>query len=305
MKTQKTKSPSFLNYIMDRIDFYRKLGNEQRADRYYSALEKLRKFTQGKDITFAELTRDRMEMWEAWMKQEGNCMNTISYYNRNLRTLYNKAVDDEIVEDTKPFKKCYTGNEKTVKRAIPIAKVKQLAHIDLSDKGKTMEFARDMFMLSFYTRGMSWIDLVTLKKTDIQQGVIVYRRHKTGQKLYIKIEKPMKELFEKYWDDGSDYLLNVIKSNDESGARRESKNSITRINRSLHELGKLIGIQNLTMYVARHSWASACKASNIPISVISEGMGHDSEETTRIYLAQLDTSVVDKANLKIIRQVTL
>lgn len=300
---RKPKSPSFLNYIMDRIDFYKKLGNEQRADRYWRALEKLRKFTQGKDITFAELTRDRMEMWETWMKQQGNCINTISYYNRILRTLYNKAVDDEIIEDTKPFKKCYTGNEKTVKRAIPIAKVKQLAHIDLSDKKKHIQFARDMFMLSFYTRGMSWIDLVTLKKTDIQQGVIVYRRHKTNQRLYIKIEKPMKELFEKYWDDDSDYLLNIIKSKDDKGARRESKNALLRINKALHELGKIIGVQNLTMYVARHSWASACKASNIPISVISEGMGHDSEETTRIYLAQLDTSVVDKANRKIINQI--
>lgn len=300
---RKPKSLSFLNYIMGRIDFYKELGNEQRADRYFRAFEKLRKFTGGKDIAFSELTRDKMEMWEAWMKQEGNCMNTISYYNRILRTLYNKAVDDGIIEDTKPFKKCYTGNEKTVKRAIPIAKVKQLAHIDLSDKGKTMEFARDVFMLSFYTRGMSWIDLVMLKKTDIQQGVIVYRRHKTGQKLYIKIEKPMKELFEKYWDDDSDYLLNIIKSKDDKGARRESKNALLRINKALHELGKFISVQNLTMYVARHSWASACKASNIPISVISEGMGHDSEETTRIYLAQLDTSVVDKANRKIINQI--
>ena len=300
---RKPKSPSFLNYIMGRIDFYKQLGNEQRADRYSRAFEKLRKFTGGKDIAFSELTRDRMEMWEAWMKQEGNCMNTISYYNRILRTLYNKAVDDGIIEDTKPFKKCYTGNEKTIKRAIPIAKVKQLAHIDLSDKKKHIQFARDMFMLSFYTRGMSWIDLVTLKKTDIQQGVIVYRRHKTNQKLYIKIEKPMKQIFEKYWDDDSDYLLNIIKSKDDKGARRESKNALFRINKALHELGKFIGVQNLTMYVARHSWASACKESNIPISVISEGMGHDSEETTRIYLAQLDTSVVDKANRKIINQI--
>ena len=300
---RKPKSPSFLNYIMGRIDFYKQLGNEQRADRYFRAFEKLRKFTQGKDITFDELTRDRMEMWETWMKQEGNCMNTISYYNRILRTLYNKAVDDEIIEDTKPFKKCYTGNEKTVKRAIPIAKVKQLAHIDLSDKKKHIQFARDMFMLSFYTRGMSWIDLVTLKKTDIQQGIIVYRRHKTNQKLYIKIEKPMKQIFEKYWDDDSDYLLNIIKSKDDKGARRESKNALLRINNALHELGKYVGVENLTMYVARHSWASACKASNIPISVISEGMGHDSEETTHIYLAQLDTSVVDKANRKIINQI--
>lgn len=300
---RKPKSPSFLNYIIGRIDFYKELGNEPRAKRYQVALDKFRKFMNGKDCSFDDLTRDRMEMWEEWLRKDGICPNTISYYNRILRTLYNKAVDDEIIQDTKPFKKCYTGNEKTLKRAIPIAKVKQLAHIDLSDKGKTMEFAHDMFMLSFYTRGMSWIDLVTLKKTDIQQGVIVYRRHKTGQKLYIKIEKPMKVLFEKYWDDDSDYLLNIIKSKDESGARREAKNALFRINKALHELGKLIGVQNLTMYVARHSWASACKASNIPISVISEGMGHDSEETTRIYLAQLDTSVVDKANRKIINQI--
>lgn len=251
MKTKRIKSPSFLNYIMDRIDFYKELGNEQRANRYQVAFDKFRKFMKGKDCTFDELTRDRMEMWEEWMKNEGNCPNTISYYNRILRTLYNKAVDDEIIEDKKPFKKCYTGNERTVKRAIPIAKVKQIAHIDLVDK-KTLDFARDMFMLSFYTRGMSWIDLVTLKKTDIQQGVIVYRRHKTGQKLFIKIEKPMKVLFEKYWDDNSDYLLNVIKSNDEKNARRESKNALLRINKALHDLGRIIGVQNLTMYVARH-----------------------------------------------------
>lgn len=302
MKTQKTKSPSFINYILGRIDFYIQLGNEPRARRYQVALDKFRKFLNGKDCNFDELTRDRLEMWEEWMKNEGNCPNTISYYNRILRTLYNKAVDDEITEDKKPFKKCYTGTEKTVKRAIPIAKVKQLAHIDLVGK-KHLEFARDMFMLSFYTRGMSWIDLVTLKKTDIQQGVIVYRRHKTGQKLFIKVEKPMKDIFLKYWDDDSDYLLNVIKAKDEKNARREAKNALFRINNSLHEIGKYIGVQNLTMYVARHSWASACKASKIPLSVISEGMGHDSEETTRIYLAQLDTSVVDKANRKIMMQV--
>ena len=113
----------------------------------------------------------------------------------------------------------------------------------------------------------------------------------------------MKELFEKYWDDDSDYLLNIIKSKDDKGARRDSKNALFRLNNALHELGKIIGVQTLTMYVARPSWASACTARNIPISVIAEGMGHDSEETTRIYLAQLDTSVVDKANRKIINQI--
>lgn len=55
------------------------------------------------------------------------------------------------------------------------------------------------------------------------------------------------------------------------------------------------------LYIARHSWASAAKGKNIPISVISEGMGHDSEATTQIYLASLDNSVVDKANAQILK----
>lgn len=295
------RSPSFLNFIIGRIDFYSRIGKTERANRYKGVLQRFRAFLDGKDCSFDDLSRDLLERWEEWLRAQGNCPNTISYYNRLLRTLYNKAVDREIIEDKKPFKKCYTGNEKTVKRAIPISKVKQIAHIQLGGK-QNLEFARDMFMLSFYTRGMSWIDLCTLKKTDMQQDVIAYRRHKTGQKLFIKIEKPMKDLFLKYWDDDSEYLLNIIKS-DSRDEHRQGRNALERINKYLHEIGKIVGVQNLTMYVARHSWASACKASGIPISVISEGMGHDSEETTRIYLASLDTSVVDKANRKIINQI--
>ena len=74
------------------------------------------------------------------------------------------------------------------------------------------------------------------------------------------------------------------------------------INRKLKTIGNMVGIQlPLTMYVARHSWASAAKTKNVPISVISEGMGHDSELTTQIYLASLDTAVVDKANRMILK----
>jgi integrase len=73
------------------------------------------------------------------------------------------------------------------------------------------------------------------------------------------------------------------------------------INRKLKTIGNMVGIQlPLTMYVARHSWASAAKTKNVPISVISEGMGHDSEMTTQIYLASLDKAVVDEANIMIL-----
>ena len=68
------------------------------------------------------------------------------------------------------------------------------------------------------------------------------------------------------------------------------------------EFAKMVGLSiPLTLYVARHSWASIAKSKNIPISVISEGMGHDSEMTTQIYLASLDNAVVDRANAQILK----
>lgn len=56
----------------------------------------------------------------------------------------------------------------------------------------------------------------------------------------------------------------------------------------------------LTMYVARHSWASIAKQKQISISVISGALGHDSEKTTLIYLSTLDTFAVDNANSEIL-----
>lgn len=142
-----------------------------------------------------------------------------------------------------------------------------------------------------------------LKKKDLSNGILSYRRRKTGQQLFIRWEKCMQEIVEKYGNPISEYLLPIIKliGSDE---RKQYQNAMYLINRKLKEIGKMAGVQlPLTMYVARHSWASVAKNKNVPISVISEGLGHDSEMTTQIYLASLDAAVVDKANSMIINSI--
>ena len=113
----------------------------------------------------------------------------------------------------------------------------------------------------------------------------------------------MQEIVEKYNNSQSQYMLPIIKSINKD-ERMQYKNAICLINRKLKIIGKMVNLQlPLTMYTARHSWANAAKNKNIPISVISEAMGHDSESTTQIYLSSLDTSIVDRANNIIIREV--
>ncbi|MFI3264674.1 MAG: tyrosine-type recombinase/integrase, partial [Rikenellaceae bacterium] len=177
---------------------------------------------------------------------------------------------------------------------------KEIKEADLSLKPK-MSFARDMFLLSFYTRGMSFVDMAFLRKKDLQNGVIQYRRRKTGQQLHIKWEKCMQDIVARYPPNETEYLLPII-TKDVVNKRSYYQGELAKINTQLKKLSSLLSLQTpITMYVARHSWASVAKNRNIPLSVISEGMGHDSEATTQIYLASLDTAIVDKANRMILK----
>lgn len=295
-----TDNHCFISFARNLVALLRQIGKQCTADTYTTAVNSFARFRGGQDIPLDEVDSDLMVAYETYLKSIGICPNSISFYMRNLRAIYNRAVDKELTVQRYPFKHVYTGIDKTVKRAIPLNVIRQIRDLDLS-LYPLMDYARDIFMFSFYTRGMSFVDMAFLKKKDLQNGILSYRRHKTNQQLFIKWEKPMQELLNKYDTSGTPYLLPVIKNCDKD-ERRQYKSEAHRINRNLKKIGRQLGLViPLTTYVARHGWASIAKSKNIPIATISEAMGHDSETTTRIYLASLDTSVVDKANSLILK----
>ena len=279
----------------------KRLNRERTSETYSAALSSFMHFRRNKDVQLDDMDADLMMEYEAWLKTKYVSLNTISFYMRILRATYNRAVEKGLTVQKHPFKHVYTGMDKTRKRAISLKDIKRIKEIDLSGKPH-WELARDMFLFSFYTRGMSFIDMAYLKKSDLKNGILSYRRHKTGQQLHIKWENCMEAIVARYAAGCSDeYLLPILKLPSKK-LRSQYKSTLFRINKYLKEIAKLCGIATpLTMYVSRHSWASIAKSKNIPISVISEGMGHDSEETTRIYLASLDGSVIDKANFIILK----
>ena len=293
-----TKESSLFTFMHGVIAQLKQLGKVRTSETYTATLKSFMDFQDEQDVPLDGITSDMMLMYEAYLKTRELRMNTISFYMRNLRAVYNRAVEKGLTAQQYPFRHVYTGVDKTVKRAIPIKAIKALKDLDLATN-LTLDFARDMFMFSFYTRGMSFVDMAYLKKTDLQNGMLTYRRRKTGQELSIKWEKCMAEIIAKYPENKTGFLLPIIK--EQGDERRQYDNALHLVNYRLKELSTMLKLQRpLTMYVARHSWASAAKAKNVPLSVISEGMGHDSETTTQIYLASLETSVVDKANKMIL-----
>ena len=299
--SQQADQQSLFCFMQGIIGQLKQLGKVRTSETYTAALASFMKFREGQDILLCEIDGNTMMLYEAWLKGNGICPNTVSFYMRILRAVYNRAVEKELTEQKHPFKHVYTGIGKTVKRAIPLKAIKHIKELDLTLKPH-LDYARDMFLFSFYTRGMSFIDMAYLKKSDLKNGIITYRRRKTGQQLTVKWEKCMEDIIAKYGENtATRYLLPII-TNPYSDERTQYRNAICRINVALKDVAGLAGLDiPLTMHVARHCWASVAKSKNIPLSVISEGMGHDSEETTRIYLASLDTSVVDKANSLILK----
>lgn len=290
----------FLSFARNLIGQLKQVDRARTVERYTTVMNSFRRFRHENDVSLDEVQSDLMIEYETFLKSRGVCSNTSSYYMRGLRAIYNRAVEKELTIQRYPFRHVYTGVGKTLKRAVPLKIIRQIRDLDLM-LFPAMDFARDIFMFSFYTRGMSFIDMAYLKKKDLQNGTLSYRRQKTGQQLFIKWEKPMQEIVDKYETSGTPYLLPIIRDMN-ADERRQYKNATHLVNDKLKKLGEKLGLPiPLTSYVARHGWASIAKSKNIPLSTISEAMGHDSEKTTRIYLASLDTSAVDKANSQILK----
>lgn len=221
--------------------------------------------------------------------------NSISFYMRILRAVYNKAVRQHLAQPAHLFQDVYTGIDHTRKRAVPESVIIQLYKLDLPEKS-SLALARDLFIFSYGTRGMAFVDMAYLRQSDIRDGMISYARHKTGQRLTVKIEPSIQQIIDCYASDNSPYIFPVLSSVESQKAYKQYQTAINTQNRLLCQLSKRLSMEcKLTSYTSRHSWATAARNHNVPISVISAGMGHASERTTQIYLTMLENSAIDTA----------
>lgn len=271
---------------------------------YTNAVNRFVEFRNQKDLTFSQMTADMMEMYQAWLWNRGVGQNTVSFYLRTLRTLHHKAVEAGQATSNDIFAHVQTANVRTAKRAISVKDIRKIEKLELQI-GSSIDKARDLFLLSFYLRGMAFVDMAFLKKSDLKCGMVSYNRRKTHQNLNIEWIKPMQAIIDKYAEQTKDspYMLPILTGKETSPYTQYRKVEYNT-NYNLKKIGKMIGLKiPLTTYVARHTWASIALHMNIPIATISEGMGHNSYKTTQIYLESIDVATINEANRRIIRKI--
>lgn len=299
-KRHNTSLLSFVNQLRTHFLQQNKL---RLAETYQSALNSFSLYINKVEILMEDIDSKMIEGYESYLKQKKLTLNTISFYMRILRAIYNRAVKSGVIADKKPFDHVFTTMTKTAKRAIPIQVIQKIAQAHIKNKNEAL--ARDLFLFSFYTRGMSFVDIAYLKKTDLNNTYLIYKRKKTGQELKIAWRKEMQELVDRNSSKDGVHLLGILDENSEKSLRFQYHYTQCIINTALKRLGKQLNLgTNLTMYVARHSWATIARQKNIPISVICDGMGHNSEKTTQIYLQSVDAEAIDRCNDKLIAAIS-
>lgn len=292
----------FVEYILHLSESFLQMGKARLSETYACTARSFKKFLEGKDVPVASIDYHLMEDYEMFLKKEGLVLNTVSFYMRVLRAAYHKALKEYGLPDKKPFVNVFTGTVRTAKRATNLRTVHKIAKAEI--KAESEALARDLFMFSFYTRGMSFVDIAFLKKSDIKRGYLIYKRQKTGQVLKVAWKQDMQEIVNRHPSLDGVHLLGILDERADTSLRHQYHIRQCLVNASLKRIAKHLKLKlNLTMYVARHSWATIAKQMNVPINVISDSMGHNSEKTTQIYLKSVDAEVIDRSNDLLIKAV--
>ena len=287
-------------------------------DNYQTALHSLLTYA-GKDISVNDINTALMEGYQRWLQIRGIGRNTSSCYMRSLRALLHHIQPERKYKEA--FKNVFTGNEKTEKRAITEEEIKKIKGSPLpaspsplptsphwgrgkeQSKEAAIERARDYFLFSFCAMGMPFIDLAFLRKAQVKDGYIDYRRHKTGQHIRVKIEPLMQEIIDKYARKSSTYLFPILTSSNHEQAMREYERQRSKYNRLLSKLAKRTHLPHLTSYVARHSWASIAYSNNVALPIISKAMGHTSTQTTLTYIREINDQRMEEANFQLVKNI--
>lgn len=281
------------------------LDSEQRdgtAHIYRSTLNRLRDYTGGKDIAFQQLNPEWLMKFEKKLLTDQLTWNTISTYMRTLRSVYNQAVDLGFAPYVpRLFNKVYTGVDGKVKRAVNPATMRKLMREEVILEPK-LAFSRDMFVLLFLLRGMSFVDLAYLRRCDLQKNVITYRRHKTGRELTILLNKEAIGIIKRNLnpDKNSPYLLPIIKRVGR-GEYRQYSNMLRLLNYRLTQVARILKLkERISTYVARHTWATTALRRNFNPGLICDAMGHSSVRVTETYFKSSRDEDINKMNNNIV-----
>jgi len=302
----KVASLSLHNNVEECFNYYVRLLKEQGRLRYAGmyevSLNSFKKYAGSLDIPFSDIDVTWLKKYEAWMLQQGLAVNTIGTRVRHLRTVFNMAIEQHVIDkDCYPFHayKVSKISQSPPKRAMTKTDVQKI--LAYQPKTDMESLAIALFTFSYFTAGINFIDMAMLKQENIVDGKLCYTRAKTKKQIIIPLQDEAKEiitLFSVGSTNKSDYIFPIFSAYHKSEVQKANRlhKVLAKVNKALKQIGKELGLPiKLTTYVARHSFATVLKRAGVSTSLISESLGHSSEKITQTYLDSFEKSQMNEA----------
>jgi integrase/recombinase XerD len=274
------------------------------ARSYKEVISVLKKYNSDKDLSFFDINYKFLSKFEAYHLAKGNSYNGLAVYMRTIRAICNKAIKAGIVEKSHyAFEEYKIRTTPTEKRALEWDLIKKIIELNLNPEHAFFH-ARNYFVASYMMYGMNYTDMAFLKRENIQNGRIIYRRRKTSKLYDIKITYGLNKIIVFYTaqDEDSLYVFPIIKRENLSMQYKDIQWARKRYNKKLKLIAKECGIdKNLTSYVSRHSFATQAMLQQVPLNAISTMLGHSSLKTTEVYLKSLPNNILDEYNARIMQ----
>lgn len=295
------------HYIESRIRIMQGRRKYETAKTYQTILNHLKKFYSNPKLRFTDLTPDVLMDLQRYLSDNGCCNNTRQLYFRQLQTIHRQAARQGLTPAPDDlYVDLFTQGDPSVKRSIPALAIKQLRDAVLSKEHAYLDLTRDLFLFSFYLRGIPYIDLAHLKKTDIKENILYYHRRKTGKILTVTLEPCALQIinrWKKYTKD-SPYLFPIIKKpGDDAAEHRQYESGLRLYNKHLKKLAQAVGLPpdtRLTSYTPRHTWANLAHEDGVELPFISEALSHSSEKTTRHYMSAFTPDTLAIVNRRVV-----
>ena len=295
----------FAEQIIRELHESNKSGN---ALVYQASWNRLSNFIKNKRLNFTDIDYTLLEAFKQHLMKDGVKTNTISNYFRTIRALYNRGIKARLVDRScYPFHDVTIKSERTTKRAVNITDIARLKTIIIKPETSAWH-SRNYFMLSISLVGIAFTDLAYLRHKDIQKGRLIYRRRKTHKEYNIKLTPLANSIIQIYKGRSEKYLLPILPSTtveDSLTAHKIIKQCIKTTNKYLKRIATELEIDELTTYVARHTWATTAKRLGFSNELIAEALGHEyGNKITNIYLDAFEQSIVDEVNDKVLECLT-
>ncbi len=304
-RKKKAQSMSLFKMFDIYINELDKKDKVSTRDIYKNTLNVIKTFRKNKDLSLYGVNYEFLKDFETFLFGKGNTGGGVKHHMRNLRTIVNEAIRRSYMQATHyPFSTQFNKSGYSLSHLKSVATPRALSQIDLEalksfdiNKHPDLQYTYDLFMFSYYGRGINYSDMANLKKSNLYDGRIPYIRLKTGKSINLKNSEKLREIINRYWDENNEYLFPILNKFHQTNQQKYDRIRKCRkkFNKELKKIASLINIKiELTSYVARHSFATALLRNRVGTELIGEALAHSEYKVTKSYLEPFSNEEIDK-----------